>query len=207
MNTGIPCSSQHLRWRATSCQSNMASKFNGTTSHRNGGHQNLNIIAPQLPTTRASPAAGGYQPLVPPAIPPPGSFEPPPPKTPTQPFNWRSANWVDECHPKIAAVMEPLLTKYQGRCSVSNILTSGNKRFDSLPCLDTYPGGVCWLHSIATCPYGPQCSFAVGHVKKGEITDTLADEVVGAIQAGVTELVNRPRTTSPLRKCKWRGQE
>ncbi len=43
-------------------------------------------------------------------------------------------------------------------------------------------------------------------MKKGEITDTLADEVVGAIQAGVTELVNKPRTASPLGKRKWRGQ-
>jgi hypothetical protein len=102
--------------------------------------------------------------------------------------------------------MEPFLTKYRGWCSVSNILTSGKKRFDSLPCLDAYHGGVCWLHSIATCPYGPQCSFEAGHVKKSKITDTIADEVVGAIQAGVTELVNRPRIISPLRKRKWRGQ-
>jgi hypothetical protein len=102
--------------------------------------------------------------------------------------------------------MEPLLMKYCGRCSVSNILTSGNKRFDSLPRLDAYPGGVCWLHSIATCPYGENCSFAAGHVKKGEITDPLADKVIGAIQAGVTELFNKPRTTSPLGKRKWKGQ-
>ena len=83
-------------------------------------------------------------------------------------------------------MMEPLLTKYRGWCLVSNILTAGNKRFDSLPCLNAYPGGVCWLHSIATCPYGPQCSFVAGHVKKGKITDTLADKEIGAIQAGVT---------------------
>ncbi len=43
-------------------------------------------------------------------------------------------------------------------------------------------------------------------MKKGEITDPLADEVIGAIQAGVTELVNKPRTTSPLGKRKWKGQ-
>ncbi len=144
--------------------------------------------------------------MVTPAIPPLGSFQPPLPRTPTQPYKWRPANWVDERHPKIAAVMEPLLMKYRGRCSVSNILTSGNKRFDSLPRLDAYPGGVCWLHSIATCPYGANCSFAAGHEKKGEITDKLADEVVGAIEARVTELVNKPHTTSPLGKRKWKGQ-
>ena len=163
--------------------------------------------SPSAPYYPGKTGGGCCQPLVPPAIPPPGSFQPPLPRTPTQPYNWCPANSVDERHPKIAAVMEPLLTKYQGRCSVSNILTSGNKRFDSLPRLDAYPGCVCWLHSIATCPYGPQCSFAAGHMKKGEITDTLADEVGGAIKAGVTELVNKPRTTSPLGKRKWRGQE
>ena len=145
--------------------------------------------------------------MVPPSIPPPGTWsQPPPPKTPSQPYNWRPANWVDERHPKIAAMMEPLLAKYHGRCSVSSILTASNKWFDSLPRLDAYPTGICWLHSIAICPYGPQCAFVTGHVKKGEITDTLANEAVGEIQAGVTELVNKPRTTSPLGKHKWKGQ-
>jgi len=160
---------------------------------------------PPAPYYPGKTGGGGYQPLVPPAIPPPGSFQPPPPRTPTQPYNWRPANWVDECHPKIVAVMEPLLTKYRGRCLVSNILTSGNKRVDSLPHLDAYPGGVCWLHSIATCPYGPQCSFAAGHVKKGEITDTLADEVVGAIQAKSNRISEQTTLNIPNRKTQMEG--
>ncbi len=127
---------------------------------------------------------GGYQPLLPPAAPPPGTYQPPPPKTPTQPYNWRPANWVDKRHPKIAAMMEPLLPKYCGRCLVSNILTASNNRFDSLPWLDAYPAGVCWLNSIAICSYGSQCAFAAGHVKKGEVTDAHAIKVVGAMQEG-----------------------
>jgi len=86
----------------------------------------------------------------------------------------------------------------------SNILTAGNKRFDSLPRLDAYPAGICWLHSITTCPYGTQCSFAAGHVKKGETTDSIANEVVGALQPGITEMMNKP-PTSPIGKRKWRG--
>jgi hypothetical protein len=148
---------------------------------------------------------GGYQPLLPPGTPLPGKYQPPPPKTPSQPYNWRPANWVDERHPKIAAMMEPLLAKYRGWCSVSNILMASNKWFDSLPWLEAYPAGVCWLNSIAICPYGTQCSFAMGHVKKGKITYAHADDVVGTMQEGVTALVNR-RPTSPNGKRKWRGQ-
>jgi hypothetical protein len=44
--------------------------------------------------------------------------------------------------------MEPLLMKFRGHCLVSNILTAGGKRFDSLRQLDAYPNGVCWLHTI-----------------------------------------------------------
>jgi hypothetical protein len=61
--------------------------------------------------------------------------------------------------------------KLRGHCSVSNILTVGGKRFDSLPRLEAYPNGVCWLHAIATCPYGDQCSFSGGHISKGALSD------------------------------------
>ncbi len=67
---------------------------------------------------------------------------------------------------KIAVMMEPLLPMFRGRCLVSNILTASGKRFDSLPQLDTYPTGVCWLHAIVTCPYSSQCLLVVGHMKK-----------------------------------------
>ena len=68
-------------------------------------------------------------------------------------------------------MMEPLLVKYRGKCSLSSILTNNNNRFGVLPKLDAYPTGICWLHSIAICPYGPQCASVTGHVKKGEITE------------------------------------
>jgi hypothetical protein len=96
--------------------------------------------------------------------------------------------------------MEPLLTKYRGRCSVSSILTEGGKRFDSLPCLKAYQNGICWLHAIASCPYGDQCLYAGGHIPKGTLTDAQADEVVAALQAGVTAMVTRPLSPGGKRK-------
>jgi hypothetical protein len=54
-------------------------------------------------------------------------------KPPPTPYNWRPTTFVDERHSKIQAMMETLLTKFWGRCSVSNILTESGKWFDSLP--------------------------------------------------------------------------
>jgi hypothetical protein len=82
---------------------------------------------------------------------------------------------------------------------------AGGKQFNSLPWLDTCPNGVCWLHSVAMCPYGNQCTFAACHVAKGAITDAHADEVLAALQAGVTAMVTREGHPSPMGKCKWRG--
>ena len=104
---------------------------------------------------------------------------------------------MDEHHPKIQIIMEPLLTKFRGRCLVSDILTAGGKQFDSLPLLDAYPNGVCWLHSITVCPYDNQCTFAADHVAKGAITDAHADKVVAALQADVTAMMTRERPPSP----------
>ncbi len=110
-----------------------------------------------------------YLPLLPPSglpVPLPGMWQQPLPKPPSQPYNWQPTYFNNKRHPKIAAMMEPLLTKFQGQFSDSNILIASNKRVDSLPWLNAYPAGVCWLHSIATCPYGSQCSFAAGHLKR-----------------------------------------
>ncbi len=153
---------------------------------------------------------GGYQPLMPPSgppVPPPGTWQPPPTKPPPQPFNWQPANFIDKHHPKITAMMEPLLTKFRGRCLVSNILMASGKRFDSLPWLDAYPTGKCWLQAIATCPYSSQCTFAGGHMKKSDLSDAHANAVVGAMQEGVTALVNKSGLSSPTGKCKLRGQD
>jgi len=152
---------------------------------------------------------GGYH--IPPGTPsgPPTPWVPPPGgvKPPLTPYNWRPANWEETRHPKIQAMMEPLLSKYRGRCSVSSILTEGGKRFDSLPRLEAYPNGVCWLHSIASCPYGAQCSYAGGHIPKGTLTDAQADEVVAALQSGVTAMVTRPSSPTRQRtRCGGRGR-
>jgi hypothetical protein len=148
---------------------------------------------------------GGYQlnPGVPVGSPSPWT-QPPPLANPTPPpCNWRPATFVDERHPKIQTMMEPLLTKFRGRCLASNLLTESGKWFDSLPQLEAYPNGICWLHSIALCPYGVQCTFAGGHLPKGTLTDAQANEVVAALQAGVTAMVNRAGPPSLTGKCKY----
>ena len=137
---------------------------------------------------------GGYQPQVPLT----GT-------TPKTPYSWRPASFVDERHPKIQTMMEPFLVRFRGRCSVSNILTASGKRFEDLPKLEEYPGGVCWLHSLGLCPYGDQCSFIAGHVAKGTFTDAIADQVVGTLQAGIASLMARPEGGgSPSGKRKYR---
>jgi hypothetical protein len=99
-----------------------------------------------------------------------GAYQPQVPLTGTKPkiaYSWWPATLVDELHPKIQAMMEPFLMRFRGRCSVINTLTASGKRFDNLPKLEEYPGGVCWLHSLGLFPYGDQCSFRAGHVAKG----------------------------------------
>jgi len=107
-----------------------------------------------------------------------GGYQPPDP-TPRTPYNWRPPGFVDERHTKVQTMMEPYLIRFRGRCSVSNILTASGKRFEDLPKLDEFPGGICWLNSIALCPYGANCTFIAGHVPKGTLTDAvLGQEVV-----------------------------
>ena len=87
---------------------------------------------------------------------------------------------------------------------MSNILTAGGKRFDSLPCPDAYPNAICWLHVIATCPYNNLCSFADRHILKGTLSNTQANKAVAALQAGVTSMVARTGPPSPTGKRKFR---
>ena len=54
-------------------------------------------------------------------------------KPPPTPYHWRPAGFVDEQHPKIQEMMEPLLTKFRGRCLVSNILTASGTDLTASP--------------------------------------------------------------------------
>jgi hypothetical protein len=139
--------------------------------------------------------------------PPPGGSPPwqqAPVKQPAQPYKWRPDNWVDDCHPKIQAMMEPLLVKFRGRCSVSNILTEGGKCFDALPKIEAYPNGIYWLNTVALCPYGGNCTFIMGHLPKGTIIDPIANGVCMTLQLGVTAMMNRPPSPSLVGgKNKW----
>ena len=140
----------------------------------------------------------------PPGTSPPSNWQQPTARTPTVPFNWRPAGFVDGRHAKFQAMMEPLLMKYRGKISVSTILTEAGNRFNNLPKLEKYPQGVCWLHALATCPYVNNCSFATGHITQGDLTETQVDEVVAALQPGVTALLAHP--ASPAGKRKWKGR-
>ena len=95
--------------------------------------------------------------------------------------------------------------KLRGCILVSNILTAGGKRFYSLPRLDAYPNRVCWLHTIATCPYGDQCLFNGGHISKGALSNEQADKAVSALQAGVSAMVARNGPPSLTGKRKFRA--
>jgi hypothetical protein len=95
--------------------------------------------------------------------------------------------------------------KLRGRCLVSNILTAGGKRFDSLPRLEAYPNGVCWLHAIATCPYGDQCMFSGGLISKRALSNAQANEAVSALQANVSAMIARNGPPSPTGKRKLRA--
>ena len=93
--------------------------------------------------------------------------------------------------------------KLRGRCLVINILTAGGKWFDSLPHLEAYPNGVCWLHAIAMCLYGDQCLFSGGHILKGALSDAQADEAVLALQAGVSAMIASNGPPSPMGKRRF----
>jgi len=90
---------------------------------------------------------------------------------------------------------------------VSNILTAGGNQFDSLPRLEAYSNGVCWLHAIATCPYGDQCSFTGGHIPKGAPSNAQADEAVAALQPGVSAMVARNGPPPPRGSASSGGDE
>jgi hypothetical protein len=74
-------------------------------------------LQPGVPIYYPGKAVGGpYQP--PPGVPAVSSIPWTPPssvgKLPPKPYDWRPAGFVDERHPKIQAMMEPLLTKFWG---------------------------------------------------------------------------------------------
>lgn len=160
----------------------------------------------QTPYLQGKKAGGGGYTQLPPGVPPQGTWgqalpsKPPP----SAPFNWKPANFVDQRHPKFQALMDPLLSKFRGQVSISTILSESGKRFDSLPKLEAYPGGICWLHALSACTFGEACSYAAGHIAQGDLTEVQVDEAVATLQPGVTTLMARP--SSPLGKRKYRSR-
>ena len=162
----------------------------------------------QTPYQQGKKSGGGGYNQLPPGVPPPGTWMQPPPSNPhppPAPFNWKPANFVDQRHPKFQALMDPLLTKLRGQVSISSILSESGKRFDSLPKLDAYPGGICWLHALSACNFGDTCAYAAGHIAPGDLSDAQVDEVVATLKTGVTTLIARPSSPGGKRKYRSRG--
>jgi hypothetical protein len=86
-----------------------------------------------------------------------------------------------------------------------SILSEAGKWFDSLPKLEAYPGGICWLHALSACNFGDTCAYAAGHIAPGDLSDAQVDEAVATLQTGVTTLIARPSSPGGKRKYRSRG--
>jgi hypothetical protein len=198
---------QSMMFPASTLEGEYLSIKHGIIIHCHNFPQDWETPAPQVLQGGYYPrkgGGGGYQPLQ-----PPSGGPPPWQHTPVKPpasgsYKWWPDNWIDERHPKTQAMMEPFLVTFRGRCSVSNIITEGGLRFDALPKLKAYPEGICWLNTVALCPYGGDCSFVSGNLPKGTITDQIANQICNTLQPGVTAMLNRSGPPSPITgKCKW----
>jgi hypothetical protein len=100
-------------------------------------------------------------------------------------------------NPKIKAVMDPYLQKYNNYFDLSALLTASGRRMGDLPTLPQYcsPTGatlICWNSILGKCFRGKQCKFFRGHLRKGKAMDKFADNVIDTIGKGVTHYLDVP---------------
>ncbi len=81
-------------------------------------------------------------------------------------------------HPKIKALMDPYLRKYNNQINLIGILNVSGKCMTDLPTLDKYctPTGmsyICWNSVLGKCYCNKQCTYPRGHIVKGDMTDGL----------------------------------
>ncbi len=103
--------------------------------------------------------------------------------------------------------MDPYLHKYNNQINLIGILNASGKRMTDLPSLDKYctPTGmsyICWNSVLGKCYCNKWCTYARGHIVKGDMTDEFADAVMGMISNGVLYYTNLSPTGSPQNKCK-----
>ena len=98
-----------------------------------------------------------------PNVPPPSGWGTSPQRQPGgQQGSPRKSPPEDIRHPKIKAMMDPYLAKYNNYINLSEILTASNKRITDLPTLPSYtnPTGsscICWNTILGRCFKGKRC--------------------------------------------------
>jgi hypothetical protein len=125
-----------------------------------------------------------------PSVPPPAGWPMSPSKPPGQQGSQKRAAPKDIHHQKIRLLMDPYILKYNNYINLLAILTSSGKRMGDLPTLPQYctPTGtplLCWNNVLGRCFRGKRCKFFNGHLRKSNVTDEFADNVVDCISKGV----------------------
>jgi hypothetical protein len=143
-----------------------------------------------------------------PLVPPPAGWPMSPSKPPGQQGSPKQAAPKDIRLQKIRLLMDPCLLKYNDCIDLLAILTSSGKRMGDLPLLPQYctPMGtplLCWNNVLGHCFRGKRCKFFKGHIRKGDVMDEFAGNVVGCISKGVVYYTGLPQEgTSPGEKQK-----
>jgi hypothetical protein len=113
----------------------------------------------------------------------------------------------DICNPKIKAIMDPYLQKYNNYINLSALLTASGRHMGDLPtlpqcCSSMRATLICWNSVLGKCFRGKRCKFFQGHLRKGKATDKFVDDVIDTIKKGVTHYLDVPPSIgSPSNKC------
>jgi hypothetical protein len=124
------------------------------------------------------------------------------------PQTWTSMR--DACHPKIKALINPLLAK-DIQISVKAICQASNFPMYNLPglakyCNSTGRSTICWNNLIKGCGW-TKCPLKQigGHIPQEDLTDGFIDAVCNKLGKGVTYLIHNHRSpyeSPPLKKAK-----
>lgn len=106
--------------------------------------------------------------------------------------------WTDNRHPAIVAMMAPYITKLGDNVYVGEILDAAGIRLNDLPVpvgtrfasKDGKVTYLCWNAVLGRCKFGAKCKYKKNHPAAGELPDSYAAAVVGALQQGVTYVVS-----------------
>ena len=119
-----------------------------------------------------------------------------------------TAQWVDNRHPAIVAMMQAYLSKLGDNVYVGEILDGAGIRLTDLPIptgtrfasRDGKSAHLCWNAVLGRCKFGSKCKYKRNHPAAGELPDSYAAAVVQALQRGVDYVVSTKE--SPQKKVK-----